>query len=146
MIQSIDRTAVTFKLTPVRITKENLSKGLEWLADDKSILRVDLPPHVSTILGTRYLDDNPFDIVSFYQEEEQILISLEPMKKNLVHSSVVYWRKIGQNPKQNEINQDEDGQFLIVPDELFIEGEYNAEVLNDSKSLPRHLVCELINK
>jgi len=111
--------------------------------------RVDLSPELSTILGTRYLENQPYRFISIYKSEylEDFILSLEPMLDymdyELVGQSKMRWRKINQNPKSQDFNIDEDAQWFTVKKDMLAWGDYNATVVLDSDEYPRHLVCKL---
>jgi len=111
--------------------------------------RVDLSPELSTILGTRYLENQPYRFISIYKSEylEDFILSLEPMLDymdyELVGQSKMQWRKINQNPKSTDFNIDEDAQWFTVEKDMLAWGDYNATVVLDSDEYPRHLVCKL---
>lgn len=133
-IPIISKTAVTSKVDV-------------YLHDNQT--RVDLSPELSTILGTRYLENQPYTSISVYKSEylDDFILSLEPMLDyvdfELVGQSEMSWRKINQNPKSTDFNIDEDAQWFTVPKDKLAWGSYNATVVLDSDEYPRHLVCKL---
>ncbi len=157
-IPIISKTAVTSKVTISELYKDNLSPIYGWILD-KDYHRVDLSPELSTILGTRYLEDQPHKTIKIYTagisngmglrvRPYGFILSLAPMQLELEemksYSSDVYWRKIGQNPKSTEFNHDEDAQWFMVPEDDFELGEYEATVVLDNGDVPRHLVCNAV--
>jgi hypothetical protein len=138
-IPIIIKTAVTSKITVSELSKDNLSPIYEGILD-KSCHRVDLTPELSTILGTRYLEEQPYNKIKVYKD---FRISLEPLDEELLFESDIYWRKINQNPKSTEFNHDEDAQWFMIPKDLIAEGEYDATVVLDNDDVPRHLVCNV---
>ena len=143
-IPIIIKTAVTSNITVSRISKDNLSPIYEDILDD-SWYRVDLSPELSTILGTRYLENNPYKTIKVYKLKEgfSFMLSLEPMIAPQLFESELYWRKINQNPRATEFDIDEDGQWFMIPGNLIEEGEYEAHVVLDKDDVPRHLVCHV---
>ena len=146
MIKAISKTAVTSKLTLCQVDKKDLCKEYEerpWTG----LLRIDLPQEISTILGTRYIHDQPWDKVNVYKHGKKTSsLSLEPFTtESPTYESEVYKRHPkGVNPKSNHFNDDEDAQFIVVPDDIFSEGTYVIEVRNDTEELPRHMLCCLV--
>ena len=74
-IPIITKTAVTSKVT--------VSSHMKMSNDGvfKNQTRVDLSPELSTILGTRYLENQPYTSISVYKSEylDDFILSLEPM-------------------------------------------------------------------
>ena len=142
-IPIITKTAVTSKVT--------VSSHMKMANDGvfKNQTRVDLSPELSTILGTRYLENQPYKLISVYKSEylDDFILSLEPMLDyadfELVGQSELSWRKINQNPKSTDFNHDEDAQWFTVKEDTLAWGSYNATVVLDSDEYPRHLVCKL---
>ena len=159
MIPIISKTAVTSKITVSKLSENNsdISPIYESRNWDEG-LRVDLSPDLSTILGTRYLENQPYNKilvydypltwqqVQYWTEEpiEGFRVSLEPLQEEHKFESDVYWRKIGQNPKAKKFNHDEDAQWFIAPIDELKEGEYKATVVLDNGNIPRHLVCNVV--
>ncbi len=156
-IPIIIKTAVTSKVTISELHSDNLSPIYGWILD-KDYYRADLSPELSTILGTRYLEDQPYKTIKIYTTRVSndiglrvrpfgFILSLAPMPLELEglrsYSSDIWWRKINQNPKSTEFNHDEDAQWFMVPTDDFEIGEYDATVVLDNDDIPRHLVCNV---
>ena len=146
MIKAISKTAVTSKLTLCQVDTKDLCKEYEerpWTG----LLRIDLPQEISTILGTRYIHDQPWDKVNVYKHGEKTFsLSLEPFTNQTpTYESVVYkLHRKGINPKTNSFDDNQDAQFIVVPDDMFSEGSYVIEMRNDTEELPRHMMCCLV--
>jgi hypothetical protein len=146
MIIPISKTAVTSKLTLCQVDTKDLCKEYEerpWTG----LLRIDLPQEISTILGTRYIHDQPWDKVNVYKHGEKTFsLSLEPFTTQTpTYESEVYKKhRKGINPKTNSFDDNQDAQFIVVPDNMFSEGSYVIEMRNDTEELPRHMMCCLV--
>ena len=145
MITPIYKTAVTSKITIREIVNAEICQTYEESLDTKNLFRIDLPPEVSTILGCRYLDDQLFDVINIYRRYDKFIMSFEPLPFDAAsYQSEIFFRHINSNPKSNNFNQDDCGQFIVVPKEMFNEGEYETEIFNDTEETPRHMVCSKI--
>lgn len=148
MIKAIFKTAVTSNTTVSELNKTSLSKIYEELVE-QPYLRMDLSPERSTILGTRYLYEQPYKQISIYDRSISRLpcsifqIFLEPLPYEPLCTSDVYWRKINQNPKNDDWDIDADGQFVLLPKSHFKVGNITIESVDESTDnmIPRHLVC-----
>jgi len=142
-IPIITKTAVTSKVT----VSSHMNMSNDGIFENQS--RVELSPELSTILGTRYLENQPYRFISVYKSEHlsDFILSLEPMSDymdyELVGQCEMRWRKINQNPKSTDFNHDEDAQWFTIGEDILAWGSYNATVVLDSDEYPRHLVCKL---
>lgn len=144
MITPIYKTAVTSKITVRQIVHTELCQSYEEF-DFKGLLRIDLPPEVSTILGCRYLNDQIFNRMNIYRRQGKFIMSFEPLPFDATsHESQIFYRQINSNPKSNNFNDDDCGQFITVPKDMFNMGEYETEIINDTEEMPRHMVCSEI--
>ena len=119
MIKPISKTAATFSSVVQTIDKSQLSSIYDNISDS-GYYRVDMAPEHSTILGTRY--DQPYNILNIYKTENGFNVSLEPFEETPLTYSAIYWRKIGQNPKNYDFDYDLDGQFFLIPNQIFSPG------------------------
>lgn len=143
MIKPISKTAATFSSVVQTIDKSQLSSIYDTI-HDTGYYRVDLAPEHSTILGTRY-HDQPYNILNIYTTEDGFNVSLEPFENTMpITYSALYWRKIGQNPKNFDFDYDEDGQFFIIPNQIFSPGAIEMTSIEQTEEYPRHLVCKYI--
>lgn len=145
MITPIYKTAVTSKITIREIVPQELCESYENSLRYKDYFRIDLPPEVSTILGCRYLNDQIYDKMNIYKSVNKFVMSFQPLNFDATsYESEIFFRQINSNPKSNNFNQDDCGQFIIVPKHLFNEAEYDAEIFDDTEETPRHMVCRKI--
>ena len=143
MIKPISKTAATFSSIVQTIDKSQISSLYDMISST-GYYRVDLAPEHSTILGTRY-DDQPYNILNIYKTEDGFNVSLEPFENEMpLTYSALYWRKIGQNPKNHDFDYDEDGQFFLVPNQIFSPGAIEMTSVEQTEEYPRHLVCKYI--
>ena len=99
-----------------------------------------MAPEHSTILGTRY--EQPYNILNIYKTESGFNVTLEPVENETpLTYSAIYWRKINQNPKSNDWDFDADGQFFLVPNQIFSPGEIEMTSVEQNEDYPRHLAC-----
>ena len=103
MIKPISKTAATFSSVVQTIDKSQLSSIYDNISDS-GYYRVDMAPEHSTILGTRY--EQPYNILNIYKTENGFNVSLEPFEETPLTYSAIYWRKINQNPKNNDFDYD----------------------------------------
>jgi len=139
MIKPISKTAATFSSRVEKIDKRKLS-GIYYNIGDTGYYRVDMAPEHSTILGTRY-DDQPYNILNIYKTEDGFNVSLEPFEETPITYSAIYWRKIGQNPMNSDFDKEKDGQFFLVPNQIFSPGDITMTSVEQTEDYPRHLVC-----
>ena len=139
MIKPISKTAATFNSRVEKIDKRKLS-GIYYNIGDTGYYRVDMAPEHSTILGTRY-DDQPYNILNIYKTEDGFNVSLEPFEETPITYSAIYWRKIGQNPKNYDFDYDLDGQFFLIPNQIFSPGAIEMTSVEQTEDYPIHLVC-----
>lgn len=147
MIKPISKTAVTSNTSVSELDNASLSEVYDDV-DFSPYYRMNLSPEHSTILGTRYLDNQPQQIVSIYRTgisrapHQQFKIFFEttlPYKST--QTSNLYWYKIGQNPKSSDFDEHIDGQFILLSKEFFTPGELSVESIEQTEDIPRHLVC-----
>ena len=138
MIKPISKTAATFSSVVQTIDKSQLSSIYDNISDS-GYYRVDMAPEHSTILGTRY--DQPYNILNIYKTENGFNVSLEPFEETPLTYSAIYWRKLNQNPKNNDWDFDADGQFFLVPNQIFSPGEIEMTSVEQNEDYPRHLAC-----
>ena len=138
MIKPISKTAATFSSVVQTIDKSQLSSIYDNISDS-GYYRVDMAPEHSTILGTRY--DQPYNILNIYKTENGFNVSLEPFEETPLTYSAIYWRKIGQNPINSDFDKEKDGQFFLVPNQIFSPGEITMTSVEQTEDYPRHLVC-----
>ena len=141
MIKPISKTAVTSNTSVSELDNASLSEVYDDV-DFSPYYRMNLSPEHSTILGTRYLDNQPQQIVSIYKACQQFKIFFEttlPYKST--QTSNLYWYKIGQNPKSSDFDEHIDGQFILLKKEFFTPGELSVESIEQTEDIPRHLVC-----
>ena len=141
MIKPISKTAATFSSVVQTIDKSQLSSIYDNISDS-GYYRVDMAPEHSTILGTRY--DQPYNILNIYKTENGFNVSLEPFEETPLTYSAIYWRKIGQNPKNYDFDYDLDGQFFLIPNQIFSPGAIEMTSVEQTEDYPRHLVCKYI--
>ena len=145
MIKAIYKTAVTSKITIRDINPKELCTDYEDELRTEGRLRIDLPVEVSTILGCRYLGEQPYDIMNIYGNREKFIMSFEPLPFDApVYKADIYSMQINSNPKSNDFSEDDCGQFITVPSDMFYKASYETEILDDSEELPRHMVCRKI--
>jgi hypothetical protein len=85
--------------------------------------------------------------VNVYKHGEKTFsLSLEPFTTQTpTYESEVYKKhRKGINPKTNSFDDNQDAQFIVVPDNMFSEGSYVIEMRNDTEELPRHMMCCLV--
>ena len=141
MIKPISKTAVTSNTSVSELDNASLSEVYDEV-DFSPYYRMNLSPEHSTILGTRYLDNQPQQIVSIYKACQQFKIFFEttlPYKST--QTSNLYWYKIGQNPKNSDFDEHIDGQFILLKKSIFMPGEVSVESIEQTDDIPRHLVC-----
>ncbi len=141
MIKPISKTAVTSNTSVSELDNASLSEVYDDV-DFSPYYRMNLSPEHSTILGTRYLDNQPQQIVSIYKACQQFKIFFEttlPYKST--QTSNLYWYKIGQNPKSSDFDEHIDGQFILLKKEFFTPGELSVASIEQTEDIPRHLVC-----
>ena len=113
-IPIISKTAVTSKITVRQIVHTELCQSYEEF-DFKGLLRIDLPPEVSTILGCRYLNDQIFNRMNIYRRQGKFIMSFEPLPFDATsHESQIFYRQINSNPKSNNFNDDEKILLTLV--------------------------------
>ena len=138
MIKPISKTAATFSSVVQTIDKSQLSSIYDNISDS-GYYRVDIAPEHSTILGTRY--DQPYNILNIYKTENGFNVSLEPFEETPLTYSAIYWRKIGQNPKNYDFDYDLDGQFFLIPNQIFSPGDIEMTSVEQNLDYPRNLAC-----
>ena len=136
MIKPISKTAATFSSVVQTIDKSQLSSIYDNISDS-GYYRVDMAPEHSTILGTRY--DQPYNILNIYKTENGFNVSLEPFEETPLTYSAIYWRKIGQNPKNYDFDYDLDGQFFDTESNIL--PGHRDDSVEQTEDYPRHLAC-----
>ena len=137
--KTISKTEATFSSSVSIIDKSQLSSEYEDISES-GYLRVDMAPEHSTILGTRY--EQPYNILNIYKTESGFNVTLEPVENETpLTYSAIYWRKLNQNPKNNDWDFDADGQFFLVPNQIFSPGEIEMTSVEQNEDYPRHLAC-----
>ena len=137
--KTISKTEATFSSFVSIIDKSQLSSEYEDISES-GYLRVDMAPEHSTILGTRY--EQPYNILNIYKTESGFNVTLEPVENETpLTYSAIYWRKLNQNPKNNDWDFDADGQFFLVPNQIFSPGEIEMTSVEQNEDYPRHLAC-----
>ena len=137
--KTISKTEATFSSYVSIIDKSQLSSQYEDISES-GYLRVDMAPEHSTILGTRY--EQPYNILNIYKTESGFNVTLEPVENETpLTYSAIYWRKIGQNPKNYDFDYDLDGQFFLIPNQIFSPGAIEMTSVEQTEDYPRHLAC-----
>ena len=149
MIKPISKTAVTSNTSVSELDNSSLSEVYSQV-DFSPYYRMNLSPEHATILGTRYLDNQPQEIVSIYRTgisrapHQQFKIFFEELPYESCQTSNLYWYKIGQNPKNSDFDEHIDGQFILLKKSIFMPGEVSVESIEQTEDIPRHLVCTYI--
>ena len=101
-----------------------------------SHLRVPLSEELCTILGTRY-SQIPLQI---YKKDNIIALSLLSLPYQKICDVDLQYYSIQRS--QNSIDVDADPQYFTINKGVFDEGEYKMTLIQQSKQLERHILCE----
>ena len=139
MVMTIGETAGTFKsvVRPLRLNEVSDNLKDLFFGTENDVLRFDLPQDLTVRIGSHYNGE----ILFVSETKEGMSLSSFGNENTVGEVSCFLWKPFG-NPQSNNLNVDDDAQFICIPKDQtnFKEGdEIVYSLVRETEEEERHI-------